>query len=424
MDTPKKYLQSIDKAWNPGPTCHDVDGTLLYRDYGTDKTKSELVAEGLPELMVMNDGTPVTAENWEARRKELLDTVMAYGYGYTPPAPAKVEAKVLYDSSNHLYAEVLKSYAGKAVSQRIELSFEGPYGTYTLPIQMVRPVYVEKPPVIVHLAFNPSLRNYPLSGGVETVIAPIEEIIDNGFAYVHLCYNDIIDDDTHGDYETAFVKNGMGAVFCKGTERGIDEWGKMGMWAYGPSRVIDYLMTRDDIDHDCISVAGLSRLGKAALWCAAQDERVFAALVNCSGFGGAGLTKFLNHQRLKDMIVNGGIDWWCERTKEYVEDATKLPYDAHFMIAAIAPRYVNLVNADGDFPRYQLADYLGAAAASPAFEALGLPGFVADEELPHPTVVYNEGHIGYALRPGSHFLSRWDWNRHMEFIKLHRNDKK
>ena len=425
--TDEKYLQDIDRGWNPPPTCPDIDGTILYRDYGTDMGKTAYLASEkgkLPELMVMNDGSPVTAEKWTARRKEIMDTVMAYGFGFTPPAPAKVEAKLLYTSADKLYAEVMESYAGKAVSERIELSFEGPYGTFSFPIQFVRPIYEEKPPVIIHLAFNPSLRNHPLNKGAETAYAPIEEIIDNGFAYVHLCYNDIIVDDTHGDYETAFVNNGMGGVFCKGNERGIDEWGKVGMWAYGGSRVVDYLLTRDDVDHNCISVAGNSRLGKTSLWCGAQDERIFAALVNCSGFGGAGLMKVLNHKRLMDMIANGGIDWWCERAKEYAADATKLPYDAHFMLAAIAPRYVNLCAADGDFPHYQLADFLSAAAASPAFEVQGLKGFVSDEELPRSTVVYNEGHIGFAMRPGSHYFSRWDWNRHMEFILKHRNDKK
>jgi len=423
----EKYTQAIDTGWRRPDYCYDIDGTKLSTSYGTDKTKSEYLASEeckLPELMVMNDGRPVTGDLWPQRRREILDITMEYGFGFTPEKPEKVDAEVLYSSADHLYARVLKSYAGKAVSERIMLSFDGPYGRFSFPIQFVRPVYVEKPPVLIHLAFNPSLRGQPVSSNVETIYAPVEEIIDNGFAYVHLCYNDIIEDKQQGDYQTGFVNNGMGSVFCKGETRGINEWGKVGMWAYGASRVVDYLLTRDDVDHDCISVAGNSRLGKTALWCGAQDERIFAALVNCSGFGGAGLMKVLNHKRLMDMVNNGSIDWWCERAKEYAEDATKLPYDAHFMVAAVAPRYINLVAADGDFPRYQLADFLSAAAASPAFEVQGLKGLVSDEELPKPTVVYNEGHIGFALRPGSHYFSRWDWNRHMEFVLKHRNEKK
>lgn len=427
MKTDKKYLQAIDAGWNPPEFCHDIDGSVIYHDYGTDKTTSALLAspEGkLPELMVMKDGTPVTGENWEQRRKELLDIIMAYSFGYTPAAPAKVDAEILYDSRSLLYAGVVKSYAGKAYFQRIMLSFDGPYGRYSFPIQFVRPLYVEKPPVIINLVFNPSLRTLPVESHVDNNYAPVEEIIDNGFAYVMINYNDIIDDKTQGDYETAFVKNGMGSVFCKGTERGIDEWGKVGMWAYGASRVVDYLMTRDDVDHDCISVAGNSRLGKTALWCGAQDERIFCSMVNCSGFGGAGLMKFLNHARLRDMVNNGSIDWWCERVKEYADDGTKLPFDSHFIVALCAPRYISLIGADGDFPHYALADYLSGAAASPAWECQGLKGLISDDELPRETVVYDEGHVGFAMRPGSHYFSRWDWNRHMEFVLKHRYDNK
>ena len=93
------------------------------------------------------------------------------------------------------------------------------------------------------------------------------------------------------------------------------------------------------------------------------------------------------------------------------------------MVAVIAPRYISLVDADGDFAHYQLADFMSAAAASPVFEAIGVDGFISSEELPRPSVVFGDGHIGYALRPGSHFFSRWDWNVHMKFIKKHRNKK-
>ena len=423
MHTQKDYTQAIDTGWKTPEGFTEVNGVMLPRNYGNEKKVSELLASEewkLPELMVMNDGSPVTAEKWPQRRKELLDTIMAYSFGYTPEKPEKVEAELLYTSADTRYAGVIKSYAGKAVVERIMLSFEGTYGRFSFPIQLVRPLYVEKAPVIIHLAFNPSLRNLPLSAGVDTAYAPVEEIIDNGFAYVHVCYNDIMQDGFKETYKEAFVENGIGAVFCKGEERGIDECGKIGFWTYGASRIVDYLLTREEFDPDCICVAGNSRLGKTALWCGAQDERIFASMVNCSGFGGAGLIKGLPNRIRVFLETKADINWWCERIQEYADNPQDLPFDAHFMLAAFAPRYVSLVAADGDIARYQLADFMSAAAASPAFEVQGLKGFVHDDELPHPTAVYNEGHIGYALRPGSHYFSRWDWNRHMEFVLKHR----
>ena len=63
------------------------------------------------------------------------------------------------------------------------------------------------------------------------------------------------------------------------------------MWAYGASRVLDYLYTRDDVDASRTSVIGHSRLGKTALWTAAQDERFICAISNDSGYGGAASSK-------------------------------------------------------------------------------------------------------------------------------------
>ena len=431
MITNKRFDDPNYNGWVLPQTCPDVNGDILERHYDTTKTNSELLASpewALPDVMALKNGEQLSPDNWEEHRRYLLDILMEYGFGYTPAPPKEVRSKVLWSSASEesSWNGIINTYAGKAISERIELSFDGPYGEFSFPIQFVRPVYGEKrPPVIMQIAFKPfSLRDIPVSETVDHRYAPVEEIIDNGFAYVQFSYCDIIGDFPRGSYQEAFVNNGMGKVFCRGEERGESEWGKLGFWAYAASRVLDYLLTRDDIDHSCISVAGHSRLGKTALWAATQDERFFAALVNCSGFGGASLMKAISKRRILDCIENGSIDWWCEKQKQYAHDPCSLPYDSHFILACIAPRYVNLVDADGDFPRYQLGDFMAASAASPVFEALGVDGFISSKELPRPSVIYNDGHIGYALRPGSHYFSRWDWNVHMEFINKHRNDLK
>ena len=55
------------------------------------------------------------------------------------------------------------------------------------------------------------------------------------------------------------------------------------------------------------------------------------------------------------------------------------------------------------------------AAASPAYEALGLPGFVCPDRFAEIGEAFFEGNIGYHLRAGGHYLSREDWNLFIRF---------
>ena len=51
--------------------------------------KELLEERGLPPILAMNDGTPVTPLTWPAKRREMLDALTSYSYGRTPPPPAR-----------------------------------------------------------------------------------------------------------------------------------------------------------------------------------------------------------------------------------------------------------------------------------------------------------------------------------------------
>ena len=110
------------------------------------------------------------------------------------------------------------------------------------------------------------------------------------------------------------------------------------MWAYAASRALDYLLTLPELDARFTTVLGYSRRGKTALWAAAQDERFFCALLNNSGYGGAATSKHGTGERVRDFLVAGSWDWFCENYKKHEHAGDNKPYDQAYLLALIAPK--------------------------------------------------------------------------------------
>ena len=357
--------------------------------------KELLKERDLLPILKMNDGREVTPELWPERREEMLEALQKYSYGYTP--------EVLSPGKGQIVMEDAKGFAGLALDQRIEVSFDTPAGKFTVPVWLVVPHNVEKPLVMLHLYFNNFIQP----------TLPVEEIIENGFALAVVNYEDIVNDHRGGDYS-----DGLAKAFGTDNPRKPDEWGKIGMWAYALSRVLDYLLTRDDIDGQRTVISGHSRLGKTALWTAAQDERFWGCIANASGYGGAATSKHGAGERVRDFIRAGSWDWFCENYKEFVDEKEdEKPYDQAFLLALIAPRFLCIGDASEDRGADPVSEYLTANWASQAWELQGEKGLISADRLPELGDVFHEGRIGFHYRWGYHFFAREDWNRYIEFFK-------
>lgn len=340
----------------------------------------------LPSLMVMNDSSPVrTPDGWRARRRELIEILSREEYGFTPDPPASVRAEVISSE---------RAFAGKAVQTRVKLSFDTPGGEFSFPVNVVVPENRQNVPAFVAICFRPEIPDKYL---------PAEEIIDRGFAFASIYYNDVSTDGPAMD--------GIASMYPADENTG---WGKLGMWAFAASRVLDYLETLPCIDPARVAVIGHSRLGKTALWCAAQDERFSMAISNDSGCSGAAISRGKVGESIRDIYTHFPY-WFCGNYKNWMDRETDAPFDQHFLLALVAPRALYVCSATEDEWADPASEHLGARAASEAWTLLRRPGYIGPTDLPAPDSPVHSGSVAYHLRTGAHFLSRSDWNWHMEY---------
>lgn len=340
----------------------------------------------LPSLFTPDLRTP---DDWRARRRELIDILSREEYGFTPSAPASVRANVV--SSERVCA-------GKGVQTRVELSFDTPMGEYTFPFNLVLPVSDAPAPAFVALCFRPEIPDKYL---------PMEEILDHGFAVASLFYKDVTADGSEID--------GIAAMYPIDPQTG---WGKLGMWAFAASRVMDYLETLDAIDHRRVCVIGHSRLGKTALWCGAQDERFSMAVSNDSGCSGAAISRGKVGESIKD-IAERFPYWFCGNYQGWKGREFEADFDQHMLLALLAPRRLYVCSATEDEWADPAMEYAGAKAASAAWEFLRMPGLIGSETAPAPEAPLHDGCVAYHLRTGPHFQGRADWNYVMAYREKH-----
>jgi len=328
-------------------------------------------------------------------KAEILDIMLREEYGYLPPAPQRVLAKTVREST---------MFGEKALLRELELTCEGEFGSFTFPIQYVAPRKREgKLPGFVHINFRPELCD---------PYRPLEEIIDRGYAIACLYYQDVTTD--NGDFT-----NGLAGVLYPDGKRTEYQCGKIGMWAWACAQVLEYLLTLPELDHSRISVIGHSRLGKTALLAGAVEERFFCAISNDSGCSGAALSREKGGESI-DRICTVFPYWFSEHYQCWRNREEEAPFDQHFLIAANWPHRVCVGSAEEDLWADPMNEYRSCAAASQYYRDQGQSGFVHPWRLPKPGDCFPEGEIAYHLRSWGHALSREDWNLYINYLDKHR----
>ena len=387
----------------------------------------------LPDPLTFSNGNKVTTvKQWEKqRRPELLELFSSQMYGRTPEDKIEVSYETLSENPNFMN--------GKATSKQVKFIFTNGQKKHEAILLLVLPNQSKgKVPVFVAYNFKgnhgttfdtsiilPSILSMPdipqywrwSSGdrerGCDATRWPFEMFIERGYGLATMSYQDIYPDIAGKGEEHSIV-----TLFpdYSPERKAPDEWQALGAWAWGSSRIVDYLETQKRVDKKKIALMGLSRHGKAALWAGVQDER-FKIVISCeSGFGGAKLSRRMFGENI---AFNLRLDThrYCPAFYKYVGNEAGLPFDQHELIALIAPRKVYISSAEED----QLADpkgeFLSGYYAGPVYELYGLKGLGTNVQPYVHQPIMND--IGYHIRAGVHDATSYDWKCYLDFADKH-----
>ena len=320
-------------------------------------------------------------KQWEAHRGEVRAWFEENFYGRAPvgrPADLKCDATGF-------------SCAGGKV--RVNLTVKLPEGA-----SAEHPV-----PVFVHIS------------GRWRYVVPFEEMAKRGYAVVRCDINEIAPDES--------VNSGrhIGGVLKEyGGWDKPDGWGRVGAWAWGISRIIDWVETRPELDRQRIAVVGHSRCGKTALWASAIDERIALAIANGSGTGGAHLNEFCTpgSEQVDIFVKVTSHNFFCPNFVKLAGCETMLPYDADDLIRLSAPRLVYVASGDHDLGAGPQGEFEAARRAGELWRAYGLSGLSRTDYPPGGTVDHT-GFIGYHIHEGGHFIDPPDWMLYADFADAH-----
>lgn len=366
-------------------------------------------ASEIPDVLKMADGTPVTSvEAWEVKRRpEVLELFKAHVFGRNPVE----RPKNLRFESLGPDREMMDS---KAIRKRVAICYKGPGGEGRIAVTAFIPKGDKPVPAFVLICNRSPDVHIDPDRVAKSPFWPAEQLIARGYAAVAF-YNGDVDPDTFDGFT-----NGVHGVFQPDPAlRKPDTWGTIAAWAWGASRVMDWIESEKMIDRTHVAVIGHSRGGKTALWCGATDQRFALTISNNSGCGGAKLNRLkLPKSESIARITKVFPHWFCSNFKKYGTGLDALPVDQHMLVALLAPRLVYVASASLDDWAGQPGEFRSCVLASPVWKLYGKEGLVGTT-FPAPDTPLQAGNVGYHLRTGKHDLALYDWERYMDFADKH-----
>lgn len=417
-------------ARNDGPDPREIPVPPIKTPIGTLPGVKDLpLRSEMPDVLTSSDGTKVTTPaQWTQRRAELRRILEYYAVGQAPPPRSNVRGREIKAETvlggTVKYRLVALTFGPQ---QKLELNVGiftlaqgGPFPAVILPAGTppsatplprlpLGPNQGRGENVLMLVGRGPAPASPPPSipGQAGAVVTAEElasrhaELFRRGYALVTFNNNDCAEDTT--------LRNEDGTWAFRNTRfypayPGYD-WGVLAGWAWGVSRIADYLETDRAIDKTKLIVTGASRSGKAAMIAAAFDERLMGAPV-VTGGGGIGAYRFSGAGRggregLGEMM-NKYPNWFSPHLHEFWGQTDRLPFDAHWFLALCAPRPFIALEGDTDNVSLPNAVKQSILAARPAYELLKA-----------------KDRLGVNYAHHAHAFTEEDWSALLDFADKH-----
>lgn len=388
---------------------------------GTNVDESKVPPYVLPDPLLMSNGKKVKDTNeWSTIQRPYIYHLFEENvYGRYPTQPVTIHFKIRESSNNALN--------GIATRKQVRIYLHPTDTTVFTDVLIYLPNSIKTPaPIFLSLNFNgnqavnkdpailPSQNETQISKPLDSTRGTdpywqIEGAITHGYGVATAYYGDFEPDNKDG------WKTGIRTTLKDVLKIEPEEWSALGAWAWGMSRIMDYLQQDAMVDSKRVVLMGHSRLGKASLWAGASDARFAIVISNESGEGGAALSKRWFGETVKQ-INDQFPHWFVAAYKKYNNNTDSLPVDQHMLLSLIAPRPLYIASAEGDQWSDPKGEFLSAVNAGKVYALFGKKGLETDTMPPVNHPVGNT--IRYHIRSGKHAVTLYDWQQYLSFADM------